>query len=113
YIPLPSWLQKKHAIINVKNDDQLCFKWAVLSALFPQDKHADRITKYKPYLNTIKDSGSIQYLKDGKLKTREIKVNYPMPVSEKEYKKFEMINYININVFSYECQKVYPVYVSK
>ena len=28
YIPLPDWLTKKKAIINPKNSDQECFKWA-------------------------------------------------------------------------------------
>ena len=29
YIPLPDWLGKKKAIINSKNKDNECFKWAV------------------------------------------------------------------------------------
>ncbi|XP_017494371.1 PREDICTED: uncharacterized protein LOC108382510, partial [Rhagoletis zephyria] len=31
YIELPKWIQSKKAVINVKNDDQECFKWAILS----------------------------------------------------------------------------------
>ena len=30
YIPLPGWLAKKGAIINPKNSDVECFKWAVI-----------------------------------------------------------------------------------
>ena len=34
YIPLPSWIPKKKAIINPKNkNDEECFKWAVTAAL--------------------------------------------------------------------------------
>ena len=33
YIPLPHWLAKKGAIINPKNSDMECFKWAVIAAL--------------------------------------------------------------------------------
>ena len=33
YIPLPDWLAKKKAIINPKNSDMECFKWAVIAAM--------------------------------------------------------------------------------
>ena len=32
YLPLPDWLMKKKAIINPRNEDQECFKWAVSAA---------------------------------------------------------------------------------
>ena len=32
YLPLPGWLARKKAIINPKNEDQECFKWAVIAA---------------------------------------------------------------------------------
>ena len=32
YLPLPNWLARKKAIINPKNEDQECFKWAVIAA---------------------------------------------------------------------------------
>ena len=33
YIPLPSWISRKEAILNPKNLDMKCFKWAVIAAL--------------------------------------------------------------------------------
>ena len=33
YIPLPDWLTKKKAILNPKNLDEKCFKWAVIAGL--------------------------------------------------------------------------------
>ena len=33
YIPLPKILYKKQAIINLKNEDNQCFKWAVTLSL--------------------------------------------------------------------------------
>ena len=33
YFPLPDWLTKKKAIINPKNSDLECFKWAVIAAM--------------------------------------------------------------------------------
>ena len=32
YLPLPDWLTRKKAIINPCNEDQECFKWAVIAA---------------------------------------------------------------------------------
>ena len=48
YLPLPPDLAKKRAIINVKNMDNECIKWAIRAALFPpQDgKDAQRPSKY-------------------------------------------------------------------
>jgi hypothetical protein len=46
HIPLPNFLAKKKAIINVQNNDDECFKWAVTSALYPAKDHVDRLTKY-------------------------------------------------------------------
>ncbi|KAE9523040.1 hypothetical protein AGLY_016671 [Aphis glycines] len=51
YIPLPENIKNKHAIINVKNEDDKCFLWAILSALHPVKKHAQRVTKYIPFKN--------------------------------------------------------------
>ena len=33
YLPLPDWLAKKKAIINPKNSDLECLKWAVIAAM--------------------------------------------------------------------------------
>ena len=33
YVPLPDWLTKKKTIINPKNSDMECFKWAVIAAM--------------------------------------------------------------------------------
>ena len=45
YIDLPEALKIKHAIINMKNQDEECFKWCVLRALYPKNEHAERIDK--------------------------------------------------------------------
>ena len=33
YVPLPDWLARKGAIINPKNSDMECFKWAVIASM--------------------------------------------------------------------------------
>ena len=47
YIALPEVLAKKKAIVNVQNQDDECFKWAVTSALYPAETHPERVTKHK------------------------------------------------------------------
>ena len=44
YIPLPTFLANKLAIINMKNEDNQCFKWCITRALNPVEEHPERIT---------------------------------------------------------------------
>ena len=44
-IKLSDKLKGKKAIINMKNEDQKCFKWCITRALNPVEKHAERITE--------------------------------------------------------------------
>ena len=45
YIPVSKFLAAKKAIINLKNEDDECFKWAVTRALSPVEKNSERIDK--------------------------------------------------------------------
>ena len=45
YIPLSKFLAAKKAIINLKNDDDEGFKWAITRALNPEEKNSERIDK--------------------------------------------------------------------
>ena len=49
YIPLPDWLMKKKAIINPKNSDIECFKWAVIAGMKWKEigNNPERISKLK------------------------------------------------------------------
>ena len=96
YIRTPKSLVRKQAIVNVNNDDNKCFVWAVLSALHPQQQHSDRITKYREYANELNVTG----------------LEFPLTVND--VKKFENLNQtISVNVFAYEEKSdVYPVYVT-
>ena len=51
YIELPDWLKNKKCCINPKNeDDEECFKWAVIAALHHTDikKDVQRLSKLEP-----------------------------------------------------------------
>ena len=57
YIDLPPFIKKKEACINVKNNDDECFKWAVLSALHPVKHQADCVSSYFPYKDELNYDG--------------------------------------------------------
>ena len=57
YIDLSPFIKKKEACINVKNNDDECFKWDVLSALHPVSKHADRVSYYYSYKDELNFDG--------------------------------------------------------
>ena len=44
YVPLPPGMASKKAIVNMKNDDEECFKWSVTRALNPAECHQERVT---------------------------------------------------------------------
>ena len=46
YIPLPAAAKNKKAVVNVKNMDDHCLRWALRSALFQAAKDPQRPTKY-------------------------------------------------------------------
>ena len=97
YIKLPEELRNSlKGLINIKNEDNECFRWCHIRHLNPQDKNPQRIKKSdKKYLNKLDYSG-IEF-----------------PVTIKQFNKIEKQNEININVFSYENKQPFPIYISK
>ena len=53
YLLLPDWLARKKAIINPQNDDEECYKWAVIAALRWGDikSHPERISNLREFSN--------------------------------------------------------------
>ena len=47
FIPLPKFIMRKKAIINMENKDDKCFLWCVLRYLHPVKKNASRIFDLK------------------------------------------------------------------
>ena len=45
------------ACVNVRNDDQQCLKWSLLSFLHPAEKNADRVSKYTAFQEELNFSG--------------------------------------------------------
>lgn len=57
YIESPKWIQNKKAVINVRNEDDRCLEWALLSALYPVDKKADRCSLYRQHVGILNFEG--------------------------------------------------------
>ena len=99
YIPLDPYLANKKAIINMKNEDDKCFMWCVLRALYPKDKNAERIDKDLKSKQDIINMKGICY-----------------PVSLNGIKRFEELNpNISISVLGYNKEEggVLPLQISK
>ena len=96
FIPLPAKLKNKKGVINIKNEDNQCFKWCVVRALHPVDKNPNRITK-----ELIEQAKSLKWN------------GLKFPVDLKQIKIFETNNpSISINVFGFE-DEVYPLKIAK
>ena len=91
YLPLLNWLACKKAIINPKNEDKECFKWAVIVALEFQNtkSHRERIS------NLIKFSNKYDWSGLG------------FQVFFKDINKFEFRNQISINLLVIEDKEIY------
>ena len=69
--------------MNVQNEDEHCFEWALLSALYPAEHHPHRVSNYDKYRNTLNFEG------------------ITFPVGPKEIPKFEALNtHVSVNVIS-------------
>ena len=98
YIPLPKFLASKKAIINPKNSDQECFKWAVTEAVYPQKSNCDRITK------TSKENAEL-FNWDG--------IKFPVKLSQISLFEKNNSEYV-VNVLGYsEDDGIYPVRITK
>ena len=98
YIPLDPYIANKKAIINMKNEDDKCFMWCVLRALYPKNDHPERIDKDLKSKQDIINMKGICY-----------------PVSLKAIDHFEHLNpNISISVLGYNKEdRVFPLRISK
>ena len=96
YIDLPIELcSPRKGLINIKNNDQKCFLWCHVRHINPTQDHPGRIKKTDRRIASNLNYEGIEF-----------------PVQEKDFKKIEVQNNICINVFGYENELVFPVYIS-
>ena len=98
YIDLPEALKNKKAIINMQNEDDKCFMWSVLRALYPKDTNPQRIDKD---LKSKQDSINMKGIR--------------YPVNFRDIDRFESQNpEISITILGYnKDERVYPLKISR
>ena len=89
YLPLPDWLARKKAIVNLHNDDEECFKWSVIAAEKVGMKDPQRVSNLRKFTDNYDWSG------------------LEFPVSIKDIGKFETRNNISVNVLAVEGRDIY------
>ena len=93
WIPLPAKLENKKATINMKNRDNMCFKWCLARAKNPVENHPERITpELQRQAEEFDWSGC----------------EFPMAVDKIKF--FEKRNDVSINVFGWDGS-VFPLKV--
>ncbi|KAB0804232.1 hypothetical protein PPYR_01202 [Photinus pyralis] len=100
YIDLPIEIKSKLAVINVKNNDEACFGWALSSALYPVTRNSDRVSSYAYYAQILNFQD----------------INFPMSLDQ--LPKFENQNpNLSVNIYGLIRKSVYnyvtvPLYLS-
>ena len=75
FVPTPTWIEKKHAVVNVRNQgDSRCFLWSVLAHLYPAKSHPHRVSNYAKYDKTLDVT------------------NLTFPLAVNDIRKFEKLN---------------------
>ena len=102
----------RKGLINIKNKDQKSFLWCHVRHINPSKEHAERIIKT--------DKKLVKHITNPEEITEEDKefisdIDYDeieFPIQEKYFSKIEVKSNICINVFGYENELVFPIYVS-
>jgi len=85
FVPTPEFLVKKHCLVNVQNNDEKCFVWSVLSALYSPTHNPHRLSNYIDYEHFLNVEG----------------LNFP--IQTKQIPLFEKLNpFISVNVLAFE-----------
>ena len=86
-MPLPKFVMNKKAIINVRNDDNQCLKWALTRALNLVEKNPGRIAKK---------------LKQESEQLNWTGVSFPTPIDPRDISTFEENNDVNIVILGFD-----------
>ena len=77
-IPLPEFLARKHCIVNVQNNDQRCFGYAILASQLRVEANPERPTQYDQFF-TVYGLDTVQYpvqIKDLEAVERQIGIPF-------------------------------------
>lgn len=94
YIELPASIKSKMAVVNIQNNDDACFAWAVVSAIYPATSNVNRVSSYPHYLKVLNFDG----------------LEFPLKI--RDISKFEKMNNfrVSINVYGLNEENNVVVY---
>jgi hypothetical protein len=97
HTPLPKDLAMKKGVVNPANDDNKCFQWAILAALYHVGKNAERIMQYKKYEKELNFEN----------------ISFPVQADEIILRKFERQNpTIALCICEWRDHRLSPIYVT-
>ena len=105
YFDLPDWIMRKKACINIKNDDDMCFRYCVLCKCYEICKkdHPRRMYHYQKYIENEDGESNEPRASDNFIKWNDM--NYP--ACNDDINHFEEINgrTISVNVYTIDGEK--------
>ncbi|CAH1110639.1 unnamed protein product [Psylliodes chrysocephalus] len=84
FIRLPNQIIFKRACININNNDEACFYWSIVSALYPTNYHSERLSSYPHYTQVLNLQG------------------LDIPIQFNKISLFEKLNQLSVNVYGLE-----------
>jgi hypothetical protein len=82
YMPSPEWISAKKCCINIQNEDNNCFKYAVTASIERPERNPQRVGFYKK-LDLFKFTG----------------IAMPAPATDATFKRFEALHRSSSRVF--------------
>ncbi|XP_048479424.1 uncharacterized protein LOC119694216 [Plutella xylostella] len=99
YISLPSVVVNTKSCLNIKNNDDYCFLWSIVAALYPAKRNVCRKTSY-PHFTKVLNINDLSF-----------------PLSQKDIINFEKNNpELSINVYGFDFDEnivTGPLYLTK
>lgn len=87
YLDLPSVFKNTKSGINIRNNDDYCFLWSIVAALYyPQKIHVWKTSSYPHYSKVLNTDG------------------ISFPPSYKDIKQFENINDLSVNIYGLDAK---------
>ena len=84
FIPLPTCIENRKPVINIKNKDEKCFLWSVIAGLYGDShrKNHELVSHYLEY-------------------EKEFNLGISFPMALKDISKFERLN-VSISLYGYQ-----------
>jgi hypothetical protein len=91
FVELPYYIKKTKTVVNIKNNDNLCFLWSIFAHLYPQELNPNRVSKYIPYKDTLF-------------------TNFDWPMNVYDVEEFTKINKLNIIIYKLDNDVIELIY---